>query len=126
MKHKRQVFECFNVSDLTFILTNKPDIDLAQVRFTRVQERDSRQGATRESDETAVYDVRGMLDLKDSDCAYVLLQQALDNTPLSVHGRFRDTRTNDEAEWLLTDLQFDHVSPGRLTDWTFHARASKR
>ncbi|MGZ4913233.1 MAG: hypothetical protein ACXV5B_08990 [Halobacteriota archaeon] len=128
MKHDRQAFECFNVSNLTFILADKRDIDLAQVRFTRVQERerDSRQGARRESDEAAVCDVRGTLDPKDSDCAYVLLQQALDNTPFSIHGRFKDTRKNDEAEWLLTNLQFDHVSPGRLTDWTFHARASKR
>ena len=126
MKHERPAFECFNVSRLTFTLTDNPDADLAQVRFTRVRERDNRHGATRDSDEASVYDVRGTLDPKDSDCAYVLLQQALDNIPFSVHGRFRDTRKNDEVEWLLTNLQFDHVSPGRLTDWSFHARASKR
>ncbi len=126
MKHERPAFECFNVSSLTFILADDPDADLAQVRFTRVREGGGRHGTTRDSGETAVYDVRGTLDPKDGDCAYVLLQQALDNIPFSVHGRFRDTRTNDEAEWLLTNLQFDHVSPGRLTDWTFHARASKR
>ncbi len=116
---------CVNVSDLTFVFDSARDIDLAKIRFTATQEENSAQTASQQG-ASGVYFISGTLDPKDSDGAYKLLQQALDDRPFAVCGRFRNTESGDEAEWQLTNVRFDHVAPGRLSDWTFHAQASKR
>lgn len=125
MEHEKNMLNCANVSDLTFVFDDSQDIGLARIGFTATQEANSRQ-TTDQQDAPEAYDISGTLDPKDSDGAYKLLQQALDNKPFSVCGEFNDTHDGDEAEWQLTNVLFDHVAPGRLSDWTFHARASKR
>ncbi|MDD1721357.1 MAG: hypothetical protein LUP95_05160 [Euryarchaeota archaeon] len=120
------MFDCVNASGLTFVFDDKQGIDLARIRFTVAQKTHSGPITKGQRDAPAVFYTSGTLDPKDSDSAYLLLQQALDNKPFSVYGRFEDACNDDEAEWQLTNVLFDHVAPGRLSDWTFHALASKR
>ncbi len=117
------MLECVNASDLTFVFEDTQHVGLAKVRFTVIQERDRRQPTGRQ-DAAEAYSIRGTLDPIDSDGAYTLLQQALDNKPFAVRGRFKNVDSGGEAEWQLTNVAFDHVAPGRLCDWTFHAQAS--
>ncbi|MGZ4904931.1 MAG: hypothetical protein ACXVIG_08395 [Halobacteriota archaeon] len=125
MKHEENLLERVNVSDLTYVFDDAQDIGLAKIVFTVTQEANDGQMTGRQDAPEAYY-VSGTLDPKDIDGAYKLLQQALDNKPFAVYGRFKNTDNGDEAEWQLTNVLFDHVAPGRLSDWTFRARASKR
>ncbi len=117
------MLDCVTVSGLTFVFDAAQNTGLAKIRFAVSHERSSRQ-TTGQQGVPEAYSVRGTLDPIDSDGAYKLLQHALDNKPFSVRGRFKNTESGDEAEWQLTNVFFDHVAPGRLSDWTFHAEAS--
>ncbi len=117
------MLDCVSVSGLTFAFEGGQGTGLAKIRFTVTHEGHNRQ-TTGQQDMPEIYAVRGALDPIDSDGAYKLLQLALDNKPFSVRGRFKNTKSGDEAEWQLTNVFFDHVAPGRLSDWTFHAEAS--
>ncbi len=119
------VSDYVNVRDLTFLFVDGQEVGLAKLRFWTTQKARDKQTIGRQ-DVSEAYSIRGALDPQDSDGAYRLLQQALDNKPFSVYGRFKNTYNDDEAEWQLTDVLFDHVAPGRLSDWTFHAHAAKR
>ncbi len=125
MTRAKTMLNCVNVSGLTFVFDNARDIDLARIRFAATQETNSTETASQQ-DTSGVYFISGTLDPKDSDGAYKLLQQALDDRPFAVYGRFKNTESGGEAEWQLTNVRFDHVAPGRLSGWTFHAQASKR
>ncbi len=117
------MLDCVSVSGLTFVFEDAQDTGLAKIRFAVMHDGSSRQ-MTGQHDMPGAYPVRGTLDPIDSDGAYKLLQHALDNKPFSVRGRFKDADSGDEAEWQLTNVLFDHVAPGRLSEWTFHADAS--
>ncbi len=119
------MLDCVNVNDLTFVFDDAQDTGLAKVRFKVTQGESSRQKLGQQ-DPPEAYSITGTLDPNDGDAAYKLLQQALDNKPFAVCGRFKKADNGDEAEWQLTNVLFDHVAPGRLSEWTFHARASKQ
>ncbi len=125
MEDTKKTLDCVSVGELTFVFVDGQDNGLATIRFTLTQE--AYRGPIKgQRDAPDTPHVSGTLDPKDSDGAYRLLQQALDNKPFSVCGRFKSAYDGDEAEWRLSNVQFDHVAPGRLSDWTFRAQAAKQ
>ncbi|MGZ4902307.1 MAG: hypothetical protein ACXVI3_02060 [Halobacteriota archaeon] len=125
MSYEITLCACKNTGDLDFSIGGNRKTGLGNVSFVVTREKIVANDKTGSQDLPSTIRFKGMFYPKDVESADILLQHCIEGDLITIHGRFKDAITEDDADYTLTNVLFQTMQFDSSHGWPFIAKVER-